>query len=165
MAQPIQGYGTYAREALGLASAARGNEGMLRNSAPAGMYNREDSGPESMPEINPQPYNNNNMTLQNQQQNVMSMIPQAEAAAIQDVRNNVRRGSQAEFDAITLREDYKGAVASKMQNTALNAMADPQTSVAVNKAVLDTQRQEPFANASMSPQHIRQYGSTSLPMV
>ena len=64
MAQPIQGYGTYAREALGLASSARGNEGMLRNSAPAGMYNREYSGPESMPEVNPQPFNNN-MTLQN----------------------------------------------------------------------------------------------------
>ena len=164
MAQPIQGYGTYAREALGLASAARGNEGMLRNSAPAGMYNREDSGPESMPEINPQPYNNENMKLQNQQQNVMSMIPQAEAAAIQGVRNNVRRGSQAEFDAITLREEYKGAVSSQMPNTALNAMADPDTSRAVERAVLETQRQEPFANATMNPQHVAKYGSTSLPM-
>ena len=156
MSQPIQGYSSYPREALGLASAARGNEGMLRTSAPE-IPNREDNGPESMPEQNPQPFNNRNMEIQNIQQNTMSQIPQAEAAAIQGVRNQVRQGSQAEFDAITLREEYKSAALSQLPNSAVNAMADPRVAANTERAVLETRRQEPFANATMNPQFTSKY--------
>jgi len=162
MAQPIRAANSYPREALGLASAARGNEGMLRTSAPE-MYNREDSGPMSMSDVNPQSFNNARMELQNIQQNVVSQVPQAEASAIQEVRNNVRRGSQQEFDAVSKMEEYKASVLSQMPNTATNAMADPRTTAAVEKSVLETRRQEPFAIASANPQHSLKYNSNSLP--
>ena len=150
MAQPIQGYSSYSREALGLASAARGNGGMLRTSAPE-VDNMADTGAESK-FVNPQPFNNQNMMRQNVEQNTMAMVPQAEANAIQQVRNERRKASQQEFDAITLREEYKATALEALPHQNVSRMADPQTAAIVGRAVAQQKGLEPFANATMNPQ-------------
>ena len=91
--------GPYAEQALGLSSAARNQGGMLRTSAPTGPERFTSSGPTDKVEINDQPYNNTQHTLQNQKQNILSAVPQAEANAVRGARKGVTDMSQAEYKA------------------------------------------------------------------
>ena len=77
-----KGYHPAAEETLAMASEARGQAGMLRTSAPIGTERMLSDGAADKVEVNTQPYNNQNMTLQNQKQNILSAIPQAQANAI-----------------------------------------------------------------------------------
>ena len=93
------GMNPYAEEALGLSSAARGQEGMLRTSAPIGPERIQSGGAADKVEVNTQPYNNNLHTLQGTKQNVLSAVPQAEANAVRGVRKGVTEQSQQEYKA------------------------------------------------------------------
>ena len=93
------GRGPYAEEALGLSSAARGQAGMLRTSAPVGPERLNSSGMTDKVEINDQPEKNNQYNLQGQKQNILSAIPQAQSNAIRGVRKGVTDQSQAEYKA------------------------------------------------------------------
>ena len=81
-----KGYHPAAEETLAMASEARGQAGMLRTSAPIGTERMLSDGAADKVEVNTQPYNNQNMTLQNQKQNILSAIPQAQANAIMGER-------------------------------------------------------------------------------
>ena len=72
---------------------------MLRTSAPIGTERMLSSGPTDKVEVNDQPYNNTQHTLQNQKQNIISAVPQAEANAIVGVRKGTTDSSQAEYKA------------------------------------------------------------------
>lgn len=93
------GANPYAEEALALSSAARGQQGMLRTSAPIGPERIQSSGPTDKVEINDQPYNNSQHTLQGQKQNVLSAIPQAQSNAVRGVRKQQTDMSQQEYAA------------------------------------------------------------------
>ena len=93
------GMNPYAEEALALSSAARGQQGMLRTSAPIGPERLQSSGPTDKVEVNDQPYNNNQHTLQGQKQNVLSAIPQAQSNAVRGVRKQQTDMSQQEYKA------------------------------------------------------------------
>ena len=80
------GMNPYAEEALALSSAARGQQSMLRTSAPIGPERLQSSGPTDKVEVNDQPYNNGQNTLQGQKQNILSAIPQAQSNAVRGVR-------------------------------------------------------------------------------
>ena len=93
------GSNPYAEEALSLASMARGNQGMLRTSAPVGNERMLSEVATDKVEINDQSDKNLQYLGQNQKQNVLSAIPQAEANAIRGVRKSAVDMSQAEYKA------------------------------------------------------------------
>lgn len=96
-----QQYGTnpYAQEALGLASAARGQEGMLSTSAPVGPERMNSTGMADKVEVNEQPEKNIQYTLQGQKQNIISAVPQAQSNALRGLGKNQTDQSQAEYEA------------------------------------------------------------------
>ena len=94
-----RGFHPAAEESLALASEARNQAGMLRTSAPIGTERMLSSGASDKVEINDQPFNNANYTAQNQKQNIISAIPQAQANAIGGVRKGNADMSQAEYKA------------------------------------------------------------------
>ena len=95
MSQPIQSYGQnpYAEEALRLAEIGRGQEGMSRTAAPVGP-NLALGGPMAQPMLNSQPYSNERLTRQNESQNYTTAVPQAQAAAVNNL--NVQRTAEAQ---------------------------------------------------------------------
>ena len=101
MAQPLQPYGTNpaAEETLRLSEAQRQQPGMGRTAAPVGP-NLQDSGAMSKPSVNSQPYNNARLMGQNQQQNMSTAVPGAQANAIGQVRKQNAELSNAEHKAI-----------------------------------------------------------------
>ena len=94
-----QGLNPYSEEALALASEARGQAGMLRTSAPIGPERILSGGLSDKVEVNAQPANNQQYTLQNQKQNILSAIPQAQSNAVRGVRKQVTDQSQQEYKA------------------------------------------------------------------
>ena len=125
-----RGFHPAAEESLALSSEARQQGGMLRTSAPIGTERGLSSGPTDKPELNDQPYNNSQHTLQNQKQNIIAAVPQAQADAIQGSRKGVADQSQAEFKAQSLLNERMAEVlyandggADVMQNNQL--AADP----------------------------------------
>ena len=101
MAQPLQPYGTNpaAEETLRLSEAQRQQPGMGRTAAPVGP-NLQDGGAMSKPSVNSQPYNNARLMGQNQQQNMSTAVPGAQANAIGQVRKQNAELSNAEHKAI-----------------------------------------------------------------
>ena len=73
------GTNPYAEEALSLASVARGNEGMLRTSAPIGNERMLSEGATDKVEINDQPEKNFQYKSQSELQNAASRMPQQQA--------------------------------------------------------------------------------------
>lgn len=94
-----KGFHPAAEETLAMSSEARNQAGMLSTSAPIGTERMLSSGPTDKVEINDQPYNNTQHTLQNQKQNILSAIPQAQSNAIMGVRKTGADQSQAEYKA------------------------------------------------------------------
>ena len=94
-----KGYHPAAEETLAMASEARGQAGMLRTSAPIGNERMLSEGAADKVEVNTQPYNNQTHTVQNQKQNILSSVPQAQANAIGGVRKGNADMSQAEYKA------------------------------------------------------------------
>lgn len=94
-----RGLNPYSEEALALASEARGNAGMLSTSAPIGPERILSSGMTDKVEINDQPEKNFQYTLQNQKQNIISAVPQAQANAVRGVRKGSTDMSQQEYKA------------------------------------------------------------------
>ena len=105
-----KGYHPAAEELLALSSEVRNQAGMLRTSAPIGTERALSSGPTDKPEINDQPYNNTQHTLQNQKQNMLSAIPQAESNAVRGVRKQVTDMSQSEYKAQSLANERMAEV-------------------------------------------------------
>lgn len=101
MSQPLQPYGTNpaAEETLRLSEAQRQQPGMGRTAAPVGP-NLQDGGAMSKPSVNSQPYNNARLMGQNQQQNMSTAVPGAQANAIGQVRKQNAELSNAEHKAI-----------------------------------------------------------------
>ena len=101
MSQPLQPYGTNpaAEETLRLSEAQRQQPGMGRTAAPVGP-NLQDGGAMSKPSVNSQPYNNARLMGQNQQQNMETAVPGAQANAIGQVRKQNAELSNAEQKAI-----------------------------------------------------------------
>ncbi len=101
MAQPLQPYGTNpaAEETLRLSESQRQQPGMGRTAAPVGP-NLQDGGAMSKPSVNSQPYNNARLMGQNQQQNMSTAVPGAQANAIGQVRKQNAELSNAEHKAI-----------------------------------------------------------------
>lgn len=101
MAQPLQPYGTNpaAEETLRISEAQRQQPGMGRTAAPVGP-NLQDSGAWSKPSVNAQPYNNARLMGQNQQQNLQTAVPGAQANAIGQVRKQNAELSNREHRAI-----------------------------------------------------------------
>ena len=93
------GYHPAAEELLAMSSEQRGIPGMLRTSAPIGPERILSSGAADKVEVNTQPYNNQIHTMQNQKQNVIAAIPQAESNAIRGVRKDITDMSQQEYKA------------------------------------------------------------------
>ena len=93
------GTNPYAEEALSLASMARGNEGMLRTSAPIGNERMLSEGATDKVEINDQPEKNFQYKSQSELQNAASMMPQQQAQAIRSMRKNTVDMSQSEYEA------------------------------------------------------------------
>ena len=93
------GTNPYAEEALPLASVARGNEGMLRTSAPVGNERMLSDGATDKVEMNDQPEKNFQYKVQSEQQNAASMMPQAQAQAIRGMRKSTVDMSQSEYEA------------------------------------------------------------------
>ena len=84
----------YAREALPYASLQRGTGAM--NPPNAGLRNMDDSGAYTKPYLNSQMERQTNLALQNVNQNEISAIPQAQAAAMGQVRTGfTEESSQA----------------------------------------------------------------------
>ena len=99
MAQPIQKLNApYAEVALGLSIKDKGDDAMLRTSAPVGP-NLQDSGGMSKPSVNTQPFNNSRLEQQNVGQNISTAVPGAQSAAIGQVRVQNAQVSQAEQQA------------------------------------------------------------------
>lgn len=94
-----KGFHPASEETLAMSSEGRNQAGMLRTSAPIGTERMLSSGPMDKVEVNDQPYNNTQHTLQNQKQNIISAIPQAQANAISGVRKGTADQSQAEYKA------------------------------------------------------------------
>ena len=93
------GRGPYAEEALALSSMARGQGAMLNTSAPIGPERINSTGMTDKVEINDQPEKNNQYVSQNQKQNILSAIPQAQANAVRGVRKGTTDMSQEEYKA------------------------------------------------------------------
>ena len=74
----------YAREALPYASLQRGTGAM--NPPNAGLRNMDDSGAYTKPYMNAQGERNTNLAIQNVEQNGISAVPQAQSAAMGQVR-------------------------------------------------------------------------------
>ena len=86
--QPIgRGMHPAAEETLALSNVQRGMPGMSRTSAPVGPERILSEGMADKVEMNTQPYNNARLSTQNQKQNIITAVPQAQANAIRGVRN------------------------------------------------------------------------------
>lgn len=97
MARNLSPY-SVAEESLPLSSAARGQQGMQSTSAPLGP-NAYDGGAGSKVKVDPQPYNNGRLELQNVGQNVLSAVPQAEVEAMRQVGAGIDQKSEQEYKA------------------------------------------------------------------
>ena len=118
---------TIAEQMLPQSSAMRGLEGMTRTSAPAGP-NAFDQGGSSKPSVNSQPYNNERLAMQNMGQNQGSMIPQAEANAVQGVRKQQLVSDNEEFKAASFANERKAEV--------MEVLGSPATSTCHRWAIL-----------------------------
>lgn len=113
---------TIAEQMLPQSSAMRGLEGMNRTSAPAGP-NAFDQGGSSKPSVNTQPYNNERLAMQNMGQNQGSMIPQAEANAVQGVRKQQLVSDNEEFKAASFANERKAEVMEVLGSPATQYMS------------------------------------------
>ena len=113
---------TVAEEMLGAASAQRGLGGMSRTAAPIGP-NMMDGGAASKVGVNPQPYNNQRLQIQNIQQNTSAAVPQAQADAVMDVRKQQLVQNNAEYKAQEFAENRKAEVLHVMGAPAIAEMS------------------------------------------
>ena len=133
---------TIAEQMLPQSSAMRGLEGMNRTSAPAGP-NAFDQGGSSKPSVNSQPYNNERLAMQNMSQNQGSLIPQAEANAVQGVRKQQLVSDNQEYKAESFANERKAEVMEVLGSPATQYMsqmddiegAAVRNSIAVGKAM------------------------------
>lgn len=112
---------TIAEETLGAASAQRGLSGLERTSAPKGP-NMYDGGAASKVQLNTQPYNNQRLQQQNILQNTAAAAPQANSAAVQQVRKQQLVNDNAEYKANAFAEQRKTEVLSVLGAPAIAAM-------------------------------------------
>ena len=112
---------TIAEQMLPQSSAMRGLDGMNRTSAPPGP-NAFDQGGSSKPSVNSQPYNNERLAMQNMGQNQGSMIPQAEANAVQGVRKQQLVSDNEEFKAASFANERKAEVMEVLGSPATQYM-------------------------------------------
>ena len=132
---------TIAEESLSASSAMRGLGGMERTAAPKGP-NMFDSGPASKVNQNTQPFNNARMQQQGILQNTASASQQAQSDAVQMQRKLQLVEDNAEYKAISQREETKSAIMDMMNTPATLAMSNmspPQVAkmrndIAVGKA-------------------------------
>ena len=97
MAQQIQGYSPLADSALRISEKMKGQDGMANGTAPVGA-NLFDRGPQSKPNVNAQPANNQRLMAQNAQQNLNTRVPLAQAAALGETRKQIVAAAGAESD-------------------------------------------------------------------
>lgn len=83
---------------------------MLNTSAPIGPERINSSGMTDKVEVNDQPEKNNQYTVQNQKQNILSAIPQAQSNAIRGVRKGTTDMSQQEYKAQALANERMAEV-------------------------------------------------------
>ena len=139
MPQQIQPFGTnpYAEEALRVAEAGRGQEGMSRTAAPIGP-NLQDSGGMSKPSVNTQPYNNARLMEQNMQQNVTTAVPGQQSSLLGQVRKGQAEQSDAEYKA----NEFKNERVAQMLyatdgGSATFAMGVPEVGQAIQQHVAE----------------------------
>ena len=113
---------TVAEQMLPQSSAMRGLEGLDRTSAPPGP-NSFDQGGASKASVNTQPYNNERLAMQNMGQNQGSMIPQAEANAVQGVRKQQLVSDNEEFKAASFANERKAEVMEVLGSPATQYMS------------------------------------------
>ena len=114
---------TVAEETLGASSAMRGLGGMERTAAPKGP-NMYDKGAASKVQVNSQPYNNQRLQEQNQQQNISSALPQAGAEAVQKTRKLQLVDANADYKANVFKEERKEQMMSVMNTPATLALGN-----------------------------------------
>ena len=113
---------TFAEEMLSQSSAARGLGNMERTAALKGP-NMYDTGAASKVAVNPQPYNNERLTVQNEIQNQTTALSGAQADAVMDVRKQSLLESNIEKRVHDFREGRKAEVASVLGSPALLEMS------------------------------------------
>ena len=150
MSQQIQSYGThpYAEEALRLAEINRGQPGMSRTAAPVGP-NLLDGGGMSKPNVNTQPYNNERLMMQNQQQNITSSVPGQQANAIGQHRKQVAEVSNEENKAHQFKnEKIAQFLYANDKGSATFQMGIPEVAQVVKQHVAETR----LMNEGINPQ-------------
>ena len=116
-------------------------QGMSRTAAPAGP-NMFDSGPTSKVGVNNQDFNNQRLVAQNQTQNAIAGLPQAQADAIMGVRKRQLVQDNNYFKAQSFAEQRKGEMLEVMDSPAIREMgsktpiemAKVRSDVAITKA-------------------------------